>query len=70
MPMNLEFLSHAKAMILVKLKGWETSWDIQQYLNVCEEEKILVHDLFSENIDSNVEKLIHHLSEINPKISR
>lgn len=54
MPMNINFLRQSKGMFLLKLEGWETSWGIETYLNICKKEDICIYDLFSDNLEEQI----------------
>lgn len=61
MPMNIDFLYGAKAVILLKLSGWNVSWGISQYLKVCSKENIDIYELEEENLDQNLLDLVSTL---------
>lgn len=65
MPMNIDFLINARAMILLKLAGWEESWGISQYLEICSRENIQVYDLYEETLESDLNQLINKFSHSN-----
>lgn len=58
MPMNIEFLRSSKAIFLLKIPGWETSWGLQQYFRVAKEESLKIYDLYLETLDDDINRLI------------
>jgi hypothetical protein len=45
MPMNIDFIYRSSGVILVKVKGWDSSWGIKQYINVCNSSDIPIFEL-------------------------
>lgn len=41
MPMNLNFLYQPLGVLLLKIEGWESSWGLRQYIEICEKNRIL-----------------------------
>jgi hypothetical protein len=55
-------------MILLKLNGWEQSWGIKAYLDICEKEKIPVYELLPENLESQIVAFKEKMSKEKDKI--
>lgn len=55
MPMNIDFLSNAAGALILIIEGWDTSWGLAQYLEVCRKEGIAVFDL----VPGEIEKTLH-----------
>ena len=58
MPMNIQFLRSSKAMILVKIPGWDTSWGLQEYFRVTKEENLKTYEISLETFDKDLNHLI------------
>ncbi len=54
MPMNIDFLKKSKGMLLLKLEGWDTSWGLKTYLDICAKEGIPVYELSLENLEEQI----------------
>lgn len=66
MPMNLDFLYRANALILLKCDGWDTSWGLKHYFEVCQNQNIPIYDLDPANLDQNLTDLLLTLQGSHP----
>jgi hypothetical protein len=55
MPMNLNFLYASNGLLLLKIKGWDESPGVQQYINVCQVENLAVFDLDPDDMEKTVD---------------
>lgn len=61
MPMNIDFLMRSQGMILLKAEGWNTSWGMSHYVNLCKEHQIAVWELEPKNLESEIQKIVEQL---------
>lgn len=63
MPMNMDFLLKSQGMLFLKLEGWESSWGIQQYLEMCDRESMPIYDLHPKDLEEQMQALKPILSQ-------
>lgn len=55
MPLNLDFLYRSKGMLLLKIDGWDSSWSVLQYIEICEKENIPIFDLNPNSVEETLD---------------
>lgn len=54
MPMNLDFLYRSAGVLLLKIEGWDTSWSVQHYIEICHKSGIPLYDLDPEQLEKTL----------------
>lgn len=57
MPMNLDLLYPSQGLLLLKVKGWDRSKGIQQYLEICKINHIPVFNLDPHNMEHTLNRM-------------
>lgn len=54
MPMNINFLHRSAGVLILKIEGWDKSWGMKQYIEVCNNNDMPLYELNPENLEETL----------------
>jgi len=69
MPMNINFLYGSAGALVLKIEGWDTSWGMQRYKEICHENNIPSFELDPNDMEKTLCMITHSDKYLNQNMA-